>query len=70
MQRRTFAIAGAAALAAPMVRAQTLPNGPIRIIVGFAPGGGTDILSRVIGQKTLETGAFRLPLTLHREHIE
>ena len=54
MQRRTFitASAGAAAtLAFPSLMAQTLPSGPIRIIVGFAPGGGTDILSRVIGQK-------------------
>ena len=54
MQRRAFiaASAGAAAtLALPSLMAQTLPSGPIRIIVGFAPGGGTDNLSRVIGQK-------------------
>ena len=54
MQRRTFiaaSVGAAAALAFPSLRAQTLPSGPIRIIVGFAPGGGTDILSRVIGQK-------------------
>jgi tripartite-type tricarboxylate transporter receptor subunit TctC len=51
MQRRTFAIATAASLAAPMLRAQTLPNGPVRIIVGFPPGGGTDALARVVGQK-------------------
>lgn len=54
MQRRTFVnatAAAAASLAAPMLRAQALPAGPVRIIVGFAPGGGTDILARVIGQK-------------------
>ena len=54
MQRRTFisgTTAAGATLAVPMLYAQTLPAGPIRIIVGFAPGGGTDILARVIGQK-------------------
>ncbi|WP_298928625.1 tripartite tricarboxylate transporter substrate binding protein [uncultured Ramlibacter sp.] len=51
MQRRTFTIATTATIAAPLVRAQNLPGGPVRIIVGFAPGGGTDILARVIGQK-------------------
>jgi tripartite-type tricarboxylate transporter receptor subunit TctC len=51
IHRRTFTAAAAATLAAPLVRAQNLPQGPIRIVVGFAPGGGTDILARVIGQK-------------------
>jgi tripartite-type tricarboxylate transporter receptor subunit TctC len=54
MQRRTFlqaASAGSASLAAPMLRAQTLPGGAVRIVVGFPPGGGTDALARVIGQK-------------------
>jgi tripartite-type tricarboxylate transporter receptor subunit TctC len=54
MHRRTFvsaAVATATTLAAPMVRAQTLPAGPVRIIVGFPPGGGTDALARVVGQK-------------------
>ena len=51
MQRRNFIAATTAALAAPMLGAQTLPAGPVRIIVGFPPGGGTDALARVVGQK-------------------
>ncbi len=52
MQRRSFTLAAAAALASPaLLRAAPLPSGPVRIIVGFAPGGGTDVLARVIGQK-------------------
>jgi tripartite-type tricarboxylate transporter receptor subunit TctC len=35
--------------------AQQYPAKPIRIVVGFAPGGGTDIVSRIIGQKMSES---------------
>ena len=51
MKRRTMIAATAASLAAPLVQAQSLPKGPVRIIVGFPPGGGTDALARVVAQK-------------------
>jgi tripartite-type tricarboxylate transporter receptor subunit TctC len=51
MKRRIFVTGVAASIALPMARAQQLPSAPCAIIVGFAPGGGTDILARVIGQK-------------------
>jgi len=34
---------------------QAYPAKPVRILVGFAPGGGTDIMARVLGAKMTES---------------
>jgi tripartite-type tricarboxylate transporter receptor subunit TctC len=50
--RRTFLHLAAAALlpaVSDVARAQSYPSRPVHIIVGFAPGGGTDIMARLIG---------------------
>ena len=52
--RRRFLRLAAAAVAVPAVSSrawsQTYPSRPVRIIVGLAAGGATDIVARLIGQ--------------------
>ena len=48
-RRGALATLLAATLATPAV-AQTWPDKPVRLIVGFAPGGFTDVLARLLGQ--------------------
>ena len=54
LPRRKFLHLAASAAALPAVSriawAQTYPNRPVRVIIGFASGGAADIMARLVGQ--------------------
>ena len=59
MMKRTsllplLAIAAAAMPAVSAIAADAWPSRPIRLVVPFAPGGGSDVTGRIIGQKLSE----------------
>jgi tripartite-type tricarboxylate transporter receptor subunit TctC len=55
MKRARLFLSILAALALPgLAFAQAYPAKPVRVLVGFAPGGGTDVVARVISQKLSE----------------
>jgi tripartite-type tricarboxylate transporter receptor subunit TctC len=53
--RATLAAAAFAIAAASVASAQTYPSKPVRMIVNFAPGGGTDIVARAMAVEFTKT---------------
>ena len=49
--KRTLLVAGLLAAALAPAQAQTFPNRPIKILVGFPAGGPSDVPARIIGDK-------------------
>jgi len=55
MKTYTLLTAAVAAIVAPLAAAQTYPAKTVRMIVAYPPGGGTDIVGRLIAQKFTES---------------
>src|SRR5215471_21730476 len=47
-RRRFLVLAAMAALPSPRARAQAYPAKPLRWVVGFPPGGGADVVVRIM----------------------
>lgn len=54
MRHALLALSALLTIASPQALGQTYPVKPLRLIIPFAAGGGSDILGRIIGQKLTE----------------
>ena len=55
MPARLLTAAAAAFLLASNAAAQAWPAKPVRVVIAFAPGGGTDIMGRLLSKKFSES---------------
>ena len=68
MRRRDFITAIAALVSqATLAQAETYPSRPVRLIVGFPPGGTTDVVARVIGKRLSER--FGVPFVVENSRV-
>jgi len=59
MDRRSLIAAAASAALLPAAgRAQSFPSKQLRLIVGFAAGGGGDIVARVLAAELTKSGGY------------
>ncbi len=49
--------------------AQDYPNKPIRLVAPFSPGGATDVLTRIVGQKITERMGQPVVTALPKEMV-
>jgi len=56
---------GLSILATPTIKAQTYPDRPIKLVVPYAPGGGTDVTARLIAK--MLTSSFSQPVSVENK---